>query len=338
MDKRHILVLGAGSVGKRHLNNFAELGCVLSAMDPREDRLNEASKEVNLEMSFSNLEDALESVHSFDGVVIGSPPKYHVQQCVEFAKKGIPMLLEKPVSPTLQEALKLDKVFRGLSFTKLLLGYTYRWWPPLSRFYDYLKSGKVGKLLYGKFVMSAHLADWHPWEPYKDFFMASKDLGGGALLDESHFIDLMIRFFGMPTSLFAKVEKLSSLEIETDDNVEMIAIYDDGLRVSIHLDLYTRPHERYIAVTGEKGTLRWSFDPNTVSYSNEMNHEWEIEEFNYERNDMFVKVAEEFIRLLDGHSELTCTLNDGINALSIVEACRESSRLDKMVLLSERSF
>jgi len=53
---------------------------------------------------------------------------------------------------------------------------------------------------------------------------------------------------------------------------------------------------------------------------------------------MFVKVAEEFISLLDGHTELTCTLNDGINALSIVEACRESSRLDKMVLLSERSF
>ncbi len=142
-------------------------------------------------------------------------------------------------------------------------------------------------------------------------------------MDESHFIDLMIMFFGIPASLFAKAEKLSSLEIETDDNVEMIALYGDGLRVSIHLDLYTRPHERYIAVTGEKGTLRWSFDPNTVSYSNEMNHEWEIEEFNYERNDMFVKVAEEFIRLLDGHSELTCTLNDGINALSIVEACRE---------------
>ena len=96
MDKRHILVLGAGSVGKRHLNNFAKLGCVLSAMDPREDRLNEASKEVNLEMFFNNLEDALKSAHPFDGVVIGSPPKFHVQQCVEFAKKGIPMLLEKP--------------------------------------------------------------------------------------------------------------------------------------------------------------------------------------------------------------------------------------------------
>ena len=82
-------------MGKRHLNNFVELGCVLSAMDPREDRLDEASKEVNQEMSFGNLEDALESVHPFDGVVIGPPPKYHVQQCVEFAKKGIPILLEK---------------------------------------------------------------------------------------------------------------------------------------------------------------------------------------------------------------------------------------------------
>jgi predicted dehydrogenase len=40
--------------------------------------------------------------------------------------------------------------------------------------------------------MSAHLADWHPWERYQDFFMAQAALGGGALLDESHFLDLML--------------------------------------------------------------------------------------------------------------------------------------------------
>jgi predicted dehydrogenase len=68
--------------------------------------------------------------------------------------------------------------------------------------------------------MAAHLADWHPWERYQDFFMSSKTMGGGAILDESHWLDLMLWFFGTPEKLFAKVDKISDLEIETDDNVD----------------------------------------------------------------------------------------------------------------------
>ena len=59
------------------------------------------------------------------------------------------------------------------------------------------EANAVGGLRHARFVMSAHLADWHPWERYQDFFMASRDQGGGALLDESHFIDLMLWFFGV---------------------------------------------------------------------------------------------------------------------------------------------
>ena len=75
--------------------------------------------------------------------------------------------------------------------------------------------------------MSAHLADWHPWEQYQDFFMAKKNLGGGALLDESHWIDLMVWFFGLPQSIIGKVEKISDLDIETDDNVDFLSLYPD---------------------------------------------------------------------------------------------------------------
>ena len=77
------------------------------------------------------------------------------------------------------------------------------------------------RILSVTFTMSAHLADWHPWERYQDFFMSNAAMGGGALLDESHWLDLMLWFFGMPDRLFAKIEKLSDLEIETDDNVDM---------------------------------------------------------------------------------------------------------------------
>jgi len=117
-------------------------------------------------------------------------------------KKHVPVLLEKPVSPTLALALKLSNVMKENPSLPLLLGYTYRWWPPLADLFKQIRENKIGEILYANFVMSANLEDWHLWEPYQDFFMASTELGGGALLDESHFVDIMYWFFGRPKKFF----------------------------------------------------------------------------------------------------------------------------------------
>lgn len=335
MSAKHILVLGAGSVGKRHLRNFSSFGCRVSAMDPLAERLKDAASEVSLFKPYSSIEQALADTALFDGVVVASPPKYHVPQCIGFIQKGLPILLEKPVSPVLIDALKLQQAMNQYPKAKLLLGYTYRWWPPLHEFLKQIRLEKVGRLLHTRFVMSAHLADWHPWERYQDFFMASKELGGGALLDESHFLDLMIWFFGMPEWVFAKVERISSLEIETDDNVDVIASYKNGLRVIIHLDLYGRPHEKYILIEGEKGSIRWSFEPNQVKFSDSAEQKWQENDFKYERNQMFINVAREFLDVLDGKVEVSCSLRDGIDVLKLVEACRRSSDMERAIYLKD---
>ncbi len=322
--KHHILVLGAGSVGKRHMQNLSTLGCEISAMDPRDERLNEASDVVRLIDRYRSLDEVSGHWERYSGVVVGSPPNVHVAQCIAAIEAGVPVLLEKPVCPDLMGAQRLaDHVDKASA--ALLLGYTYRWWQPLRLFRDRLQANAAGKPLHAKFVMSAHLADWHPWERYQDFFMASRDLGGGALLDESHFVDLMLWFFGMPDTVYSRVEKLSELEIDTDDNVDIIATYASGLRVYIHLDLYGRPHEKYISVTGEEGTLEWSFDPNRIRMAKSMEHTWDEELFAFERNDMFVAVAREFLGVIEGDQQPSCSIDDGVNVLRVLEACRQSS-------------
>jgi predicted dehydrogenase len=335
MDQKHFLIVGAGSVGKRHLRNLTALGCRVSAMDPREDRLDDAGKEAPLALRFTDLGKALERAEEFSGVIIASPPKFHVRQCLDVARANLPLFLEKPVSPGLEDALALEKELEA-STVPFVLGYTYRWWPPLRDFRDLIAAGKVGKPLHARFVMSAHLADWHPWERYQDFFMASKELGGGALLDESHFVDLMLWFFGMPSEVFAKVERLSTLEIDTDDNVDILAVFESGLRVTIHLDLYGRPHEKFISVTGEKGTARWSFDPNRVEFASGMEHAWEGRDYAFERNEMFVRAAQEFVAVADGRAKPSCTLGDGVDVLRVLEACRTSSDTGRSVRLTEK--
>ena len=164
--------------------------------------------------------------------------------------------------------------------------------------------------------------------------MASNALGGGALLDESHWIDLMLWFFGMPDRLFARVEKVSSLEIDTDDNVDMIVQYPGGLRVSMHLDLFGRPHEKFIRFVGEQGTILWSMDPNRIAIGKEWSQTWETIDYQCERNDMFMAVDREFMRVVDGGPVRTCTIEDGVEALSIVEAARRSHASNRFVEVS----
>lgn len=329
----HLLVVGSGSVGKRHARNFAALGCAISSMDPRADRNAELAVETPVLSSFISLEEAL-AAQKPDGVVICSPPHVHVAQTEACLTAGIPVLLEKPVCPDLASAKRLLEA-RKASGVPLLLGYTWRWWPPLGRVRGLLAGEAVGALRHVRFVMSAHLADWHPWENYQDFFMSRRELGGGALLDESHWTDLALWMFGEPESVQARIEKLSDLDIDSDDNVDMLLAYRNGLRVSLHLDLFGRPHEKSITFVGEKGTIRWSADPNQVAVGRAMSGWEEVERFDCERNDMFVGVARDFLAVLAGAPPSLCTLEDGVKVLRIVEAARKSSSERRTVRLDE---
>lgn len=338
MTVPHVLIVGVGSAGRRHAKNLTTLGTMVSCMDPRSDHLAQAQAEVPSIMGvYESFERAVSEAERFAGVVIASPPSFHVEQTLAFVEQRVPVLLEKPIAPDLASAQRLEDAVK-VHGTPVLLGYTYRWWPPLIELRQRLKQRVVGPLRSVRFIMSAHLADWHPWERYQDFFMASRDLGGGALLDESHFIDLMVWCLGMPEALVGRVEHLSELEMTSDDHVDCWAIYPQNLRVSMHLDLYGRPHEKSITIVGERGTLQCLFDPHVLRYSTDASGAWQVTTFPCERNDMFLAEAREFLSLLakQPRQALTCTIEDGLQVLRCVEAIRLSTRQEKTIWLSER--
>ncbi len=332
MSNEHVLIVGTGSAGKRHARNLTELGCRISCMDPREDRRTELAAELSIVETFATMEEALTYAKKPDGIVIASPPSAHVDQAITALGAGIPVLLEKPVSPTLEngELLAAKQHETGVP---LLLGYTWRWWPPLAEVRRLLAENTVGRLRHVNFIMSAHLADWHPWERYQNFFMAHSAFGGGALLDESHWVDLMLWFFGAPQCIFASVEKISDLEIDTDDNVDMLVSYGNGLRVTIHLDLFGRPHQKSIRIIGENGSILWNETPNRIAVGSEASEQWRETHFDCERNDMFMAVAREFLDTLRGEPVKTCSLADGIQVMRVIEAARESHRSGRVVHL-----
>jgi len=332
MTDKHVLIVGFGSAGRRHATNMFDLGCKISCIDTREDRRNRSMDGVEVVGRYSDLGAALNAAN-FDGAVVATPTVFHVDQSIALLRAGIPILLEKPMAMDLTSSLNLEEV-RKETRVPALLGYTWRWWPPLRMAREALEGRRVGRILRVDFWMSANLLDWHPWEPLEDFFMSEKALGGGALLDESHWIDLMIWFFGIPDTVYGRVEKISDLPIDADDNVDLIAAYDNGPRVSVHLDLIGRPHEKTIRFVGSDGTLLWSADPNSIRISTDMEQTWEIAKFDCQRNDMFVSLATEFVAVIDGAIP-TCRLSDGLETMRVIEAVRRSNDQRRAVPMNE---
>jgi predicted dehydrogenase len=315
----NILIVGYGSAGQRHARNLAARGALISAVDTDTDRFDVATGPV-LRKRFATIAEALQN-SKFDGAVVATPTAFHADQTITLLKAGCAVMLEKPLAPDLRGAQSVFEVEKKTQ-TPVLLGYTWRWWPALRELRARLKAGVIGRPLRAEFIMASHLEDWHPGEPLSKFFMSKAALGGGALLDESHWIDQMIWLFGEPLEVAAEIERVSSLPIDSDDYVELRAVYPEGLRVRVHLDLYTRPTERSIAVYGEVGTLFWSFEAGALKQLMH-NGESEIVSFGQDRNFMFDAVSAEFISVMR-RAPASCTLADGLAVLRVIEAARIS--------------
>ena len=332
LSKKHILISGLGSVGCRHSRNFSKLGNIISGIDPNPERRKDSENNGIISQSYRSLLDVFSNDESkIDGVIICSPTSLHPEQIKQCLNHGLPVLTEKPLGCNLSDVDNLCKNFNHM-LPYLLVGYTWRYWPALKLLRELLTKEKVGKTLFARFFISAHLADWHPWENYKDFFMSSKDLGGGALLDESHWIDQMLWFFGNPNKICGFVGNSSDLDISSDDSVDFIAIYEDDLKVSVHLDIFGRPHEKTIQVIGSEGSILWNENDNEVKV---IDHDGkhEIFKFNEERNFMFEEEAKEFIDILHGNPVKTCNWEDGLRVMKIIEAVRSSQESSACVSL-----
>lgn len=333
-NKKHILIIGSGSVGQRHAKNLKDLNCNVSIVDPRKDRLDDSIKLFKVENSYLNIDQALNNT-KYDGSIICSPTKYHLAQATVLLEKKIPTLMEKPISIDYNSAIQFKQFLKKNTCEDLfMLGYTWRWWKALIKMRELINNSIIGKEYHAQYFMSAHLADWHPWEPYQDFFMASKELGGGALLDESHWIDQMLWFFGLPDSISATVDKISDLEITSDDSVELIASYKNGLKVFIHLDIYGRPHEKSIKILGKEGKIEWSDEDNSVNIFSGLEKK---ESFNFknDRNNMFIDLLKDFIDLIDKKSSPICNIDDGLKVMTLIDAVRESHKSGKTIKIEK---
>ena len=323
------LVVGSGSIARRHIANIkalfsqATVGCVSAS--GRELSL----EEVGADIVYASIEEALSAEPML--AIIASPATLHVDQAATFLRTGIPVLIEKPLSDSLESFARAGEVLLANS-TKIEVAYNLRFMPSAIRLKALLDEQILGRIHSVSIEVGQYLPDWRPATDYRENVSARKELGGGVLLELSHELDYLTWLFGTFNSVYCVASNSGALDIDVEDSAHAILSREDGLVASVHLDFLQRVPTRICKIIGETGTLVWNLLQNSISLGTANNGEDIIfSDPNYNRNDMYLEEISHFVKVAVGERKPQVSIYQALDTLRLIEALRHSSVTRKVV-------
>lgn len=312
------LIIGYGSIGRRHFRNLLSMG----EQDILFYRTHQSTLDDNELADFiveTDLKAALD--HKPDAVIIANPSAYHLDAAIPAAREGCHILLEKPISHSMQRVEDFSQLVQKNGI-KVLVGFQFRFHPNLLKIKEILEDNKIGRVLSYRSHWGEYLPAWHPWENYRHSYAARKELGGGVLLTLCHNYDYLRWLFGEAQIHSTLLGYNSDLGIEVEDTAEIGLISDDDIIGSLHLNFTQMPVKNILDIVGTKGSIHWDYYRNQVDLYT-FNNEGEVKTISYfvpddfDRNDLFIQEMEHFIDVINGQAEPRCSLDDGIKALEL---------------------
>ncbi len=336
------LIAGLGSIGRRHFRNLIALG-EKDIVLLRTRKATLPDDELAGYPVETDVYEALEK-HKPDAVIVANPTALHLDVAIPAAEAGCHLLLEKPVSDSL-DRLDLLQQAAQKSGSKILVGFQFRFHPTLNKARELIQQSALGQILTVHAHWGEYLPQWHPWEDYRQSYAARADLGGGVIRTLTHPLDYLRYLIGEVEALWSFNGHISPLELDVEDIAEIGLKFSNGAIGGVHLNYVQRPPVHRLEIVGTNGTLRWDQADGTLhffkmltpfgSYSDPAPSP-RIETFSlpegFERNHLFVSQMRHFIEMVRGEAEPVCTLEDGIMALRLALAARQSSLSKSPVL------
>ncbi len=308
------LIAGLGSIGRRHFRNLRSLGQddILLYRTGKatlpDDELAGFPVETNLEAALA---------HRPEAVIVSNPTALHLDVAIPAAEAGCALLLEKPISHSIDGVDRL-KAAVDRTGALVLVGFQFRYHPGLRAAKKLLESGEIGAPVSARAHWGEYLPNWHPWEDYRTGYAARPDLGGGVVLTLCHPIDYLRMLFGEVSSVHGATSN-HGLGLPVEDTAEVTLGFSSGVIGSIHLDYVQRPPAHWLEIIGTKGTLRWDNADGAVTCYRAKIGKSEIipAPDHFERNALFLDELRNFLGMLEGREAPVCTLQDGVRALEI---------------------
>ena len=320
-----VLVLGCGSIGRRHIKNLRTLGVDdLIAFDPNADQLKAVSAQFKV-MPVESLEQAWSREPQV--AVITAPTSFHGPLALNCASHQCHIFVEKPLSHTWEGIERLLELVKENDLISLV-GCNMRFHPGLVTVKNLLEDQAVGTVIATRIEVGHYLPDWHPGEDYRRSYSARNELGGGVILDAIHEIDYSRWLLGEVLGVYCLAGKLSGLEIDTEDTAAILLRFSSGVFGEVHLDYIQRCYSRTCQIIGEEGTIHWDYSTGQVRWYSARTKRWKVfsNPPDWEPNQMYMDEMKHFLRCLEGQERSVVDAWEGARALQVALAAKQSAQ------------
>lgn len=328
------LVIGSGSIARRHMMNIKELfpsvrvGCVSAS--GRALNVEEVGVDT---VVYESIELALLDNPTL--AIVASPAPFHVNQTLRLIKAGVPVLVEKPLSTSLIEFASEGGALHEHE-DKIEVGYNLRFMPSATKLKSLLDERFLGNIYNVIVDVGQYLPHWRPASDYRVNVSARQALGGGVLLELSHELDYLKWLFGNFSSAYCVSRNSGALEVDVEDQVDAILINSHGLVANLHMDFLQRTPARTCKILGEHGTLIWDLLRNRIVLFKEKDVEIVLfDDPDYDRNQMYKDELVHFSKVASGFSQPLVGLKDALETLALIDALKRSSASQEIVKIEE---
>lgn len=322
MKQMKVLVVGTGSIGRRHIANLCALGADVSAFSYRGTAGVAPLDGVRMA---PDLEQALDG--DLDAVVVANRTDLHIEVALKAARRKKHLFIEKPLSVSLAGCNELCNLTEA-NHIVVEAGFMLRFHPNLRFVKQVLSDGSLGELMHLRASVGQWLPDWRPTTDHRKGYGATRSTGGGVILDLIHELDLAQWLAGPVVDVTAMARHVDSLEIETEAIAQIGLRMESGALAQIHLD-YVRPgYGRSLEIVGERGVLSWDYVTGVVMRSGSDGIVTEVHRVpaDFERNCMFRDHIAHFLtRIQNPALPAASSLQESIAAMRVALACHKSA-------------
>ena len=196
MTKLRIGVIGAGSIAAAHLDAYAAHPDVelIAVADINLDRARAVADRYGAARAYDDAHDLL-AADDIDGVSICTWNDTHAVWATAAIEAGKHVLVEKPLSRTVAEALAVEQA-AAASDRVVQVGFVRRHSPNCQVLKSFIDAGELGEMYYAKASLIRRVGNPGGWFAQKDI------AGGGPLLDIGiHVLDLAWYLMGAPKAV-----------------------------------------------------------------------------------------------------------------------------------------
>ncbi len=347
-----IAVAGAGAIGMAHIAVIQQSAhCVLSAIvDPSPSAAAVAAAQgVPLYISL----DELLAQDKPDGIILATPNALHVTQALQCMAAGVPLLLEKPIATTVQEAQDLVEHVETMG-APVLIGHHRAHSAIMAQAKQVVDSGRLGTLVavMGSamfFKPDSYFSD-APWR---------REMGAGPILinmiHEVHNLRMLcgdivaVQAFKSHTTRGFAVEDTVAINLRFASGALGSFMLSDTAASARSWEQTSQENKAYVSYDDEdcyviSGTFGSLSVPTMrlKTYARAEDRSWwkpfEVSTVDMVRDDPLARQMDHFCDLIHGRVQPLVSARDGLNNLRVTEAISQAAQTGGVVALSPNAM